>query len=205
MRAERLSFASTTLERMTHALLATGADRAHDRRCGARVCRPGFRPDLRLPAGEASAAGPTSRPRSRLRRCPSTSSRRFRRRATSGLPATGPGTTTTTTGSPGSGSQPAQTGLLWTPGYWAFVGGAYLFHPGYWGPHVGFYGGVNYGYGYNGLGYEGGRWEETRFLQHDGDNFGGLRMTNVYTETVVAAPGAGRVSLTGVRRRTRRN
>ena len=24
---------------------------------------------------------------------------------------------------------------------------------GYWGPHVGFYGGINYGYGYGGVGY----------------------------------------------------
>ena len=27
-----------------------------------------------------------------------------------------------------------------------------LWHAGYWGPHVGFYGGVNYGYGYGGVG-----------------------------------------------------
>ena len=29
---------------------------------------------------------------------------------------------------------------------------------GYWGPHVGFYGGVNYGFGYGGVGFVGGRW-----------------------------------------------
>jgi hypothetical protein len=34
----------------------------------------------------------------------------------------------------------------------------YVFHPGYWGPHVGFYGGVNYGFGYGGVGFGGGRW-----------------------------------------------
>jgi hypothetical protein len=39
------------------------------------------------------------------------------------------------------------------------VGGAYRWHPGYWGPHVGFYGGVNYGFGYGGVGFYGGRWE----------------------------------------------
>ncbi len=27
------------------------------------------------------------------------------------------------------------------------------FHAGYWGPHIGFYGGVNYGFGYGGAGY----------------------------------------------------
>ncbi|MEO6912255.1 MAG: YXWGXW repeat-containing protein, partial [Edaphobacter sp.] len=49
-------------------------------------------------------------------------------------------------------------GYLWTPGYWGWGSGAYLFHAGYWGPHVGFYGGVNYGFGYTGRGYEGGYW-----------------------------------------------
>jgi len=47
-------------------------------------------------------------------------------------------------------------GLLWTPGYWGWGDGAYLWHAGYWGPHVGFYGGINYGYGYGGVGFEGG-------------------------------------------------
>ena len=49
-------------------------------------------------------------------------------------------------------------GLLWTPGYWGWVNGAYLWHAGYWGPHVGFYGGVNYGFGYGGVGFAGGEW-----------------------------------------------
>jgi len=49
-------------------------------------------------------------------------------------------------------------GYLWTPGYWAFEGGGYLWHLGYWGPYVGFYGGINYGWGYGGYGYDGGRW-----------------------------------------------
>ena len=38
-----------------------------------------------------------------------------------------------------------------------------LWHAGYWGPHVGFYGGVNYGYGYGGVGFYGGRWEGGHF------------------------------------------
>jgi hypothetical protein len=49
-------------------------------------------------------------------------------------------------------------GLLWTPPWWGFVNGAYLFHEGYWGPTVGFYGGLNYGFGYFGTGYLGGVW-----------------------------------------------
>jgi hypothetical protein len=54
---------------------------------------------------------------------------------------------------------PPQPGFLWTPGYWAFVNGVYGWHGGYWGPHVGYYGGINYGYGYTGVGFYGGRWE----------------------------------------------
>jgi WXXGXW repeat (2 copies) len=49
-------------------------------------------------------------------------------------------------------------GLLWTPGYWGWAGGVYAWHGGYWGPHVGFYGGVNYGFGYGGVGFVGGSW-----------------------------------------------
>jgi hypothetical protein len=99
---------------------------------------------------------------------------------------------------PGVWVPPPQPGFLWTPGYWAFVGGAYLFHAGYWGPHVGFYGGVDYGFGYNGLGYEGGRWEASRFVYNTAvNNFGGVRVANVYTQNVTAAPGAGRASYNG--------
>ena len=64
---------------------------------------------------------------------------------------------------PGTWVAPPRVGVLWTPGYWGFVGGVYLFHAGYWGPHVGFYGGVNYGFGYGGAGFVGGRWDGGRF------------------------------------------
>jgi hypothetical protein len=53
---------------------------------------------------------------------------------------------------------PPYYGALWTPPYWGWYGGRYAFHHGYWGPHVGFYGGVNYGFGYIGIGYFGGFW-----------------------------------------------
>ncbi|MGA8706481.1 MAG: hypothetical protein WB646_05780 [Steroidobacteraceae bacterium] len=59
---------------------------------------------------------------------------------------------------PGTWVEPPEVGVLWTPGYWGFVGGMYLWHAGYWGPHVGFYGGVNYGFGYGGVGFVGGYW-----------------------------------------------
>jgi hypothetical protein len=65
---------------------------------------------------------------------------------------------------PGVWLAPPAVGLLWTPGYWGFVGGIYSWHAGYWGPHVGFYGGVNYGFGYPGSGFIGGRWTSGRFF-----------------------------------------
>lgn len=64
---------------------------------------------------------------------------------------------------PGVWMQPPTVGLLWTPGYWGWSSGAYVWNAGYWGPHVGFYGGVNYGFGYGGVGFVGGRWEGGHF------------------------------------------
>jgi WXXGXW repeat (2 copies) len=64
---------------------------------------------------------------------------------------------------PGTWVEAPQPGYLWTPGYWGWGGSAFLFHEGYWGPEVGFYGGINYGFGYGGVGYEGGRWEGNHF------------------------------------------
>ena len=64
---------------------------------------------------------------------------------------------------PGAWALPPQVGFLWTPGYWGYAGSTYIFHEGYWGPSVGFYGGINYGYGYYGTGYYGGRWVGSTF------------------------------------------
>src|SRR5215467_6750426 len=64
---------------------------------------------------------------------------------------------------PGAWVAPPSVGLLWTPGWWGWSNGAYAFNQGYWGPTVGFYGGVNYGYGYTGNGYWGGRWSGNTF------------------------------------------
>jgi len=97
-------------------------------------------------------------------------------------------------------------GYIWTPGYWAHGesdyywvpglgfwlprsaffgrpvigvggGGGYFWRGGYWGPHVGFYGGVNYGFGYVGVGYLGGRW--------DGGHFAYNRSVNNVNVTVI--------------------
>jgi hypothetical protein len=64
---------------------------------------------------------------------------------------------------PGAWVAPPSVGLLWTPAWWGWNNGAYVFNEGYWGPRVGFYGGINYGYGYTGNGYWGGRWVGNNF------------------------------------------
>jgi hypothetical protein len=87
---------------------------------------------------------------------------------------------------PGVWVQPPTAGVLWTPGYWGWTSGAYIFHAGYWGPHVGFYGGVNYGFGYGGVGYEGGRWDHGVFAYNRSvNNINIVNVHNVYTKTVV--------------------
>jgi WXXGXW repeat (2 copies) len=87
---------------------------------------------------------------------------------------------------PGVWVQPPGVGLLWTPGYWGFAGGFYGWHPGYWGAHVGFYGGVNYGFGYGGIGFFGGEWRGGVFAYNSAvANFGGVHVTNVYENRTI--------------------
>jgi hypothetical protein len=87
---------------------------------------------------------------------------------------------------PGVWIQPPTAGLLWTPGYWGFAGGFYGWHGGYWGPHVGFYGGVNYGFGYGGVGFFGGEWRGGVFAYNRAcANFGGVHVTNVYENRTI--------------------
>lgn len=59
--------------------------------------------------------------------------------------------------------RPPQIGYLWTPCYWGYSNGIYGWNQGYWGTQVGFYGGINYGYGYGGFGFGGGRWQGNSF------------------------------------------
>jgi len=76
--------------------------------------------------------------------------------------------------------------MPWTPGYWAVGGAVYVFHAGYWGPHVGYYGGINYGHGYFGSGYAGGRWMNNRFEYNTAvSNVNVTNIHNTYHETVV--------------------
>jgi hypothetical protein len=94
--------------------------------------------------------------------------------------------------------QPPSVGLLWTPGYWGFVGGVYAFNAGYWGPHVGFYGGVNYGFGYVGVGFGGGRWVGGAFAYNQAvTNVNVTIVHNTYNETVVHNTTVNRVSFNG--------
>lgn len=87
---------------------------------------------------------------------------------------------------PGTWVVAPEAGLLWTPGYWGWGGGAYLWHVGYWGPHVGWYGGINYGFGYVGHGYEGGEWRGRNFYYNRSvNNVNVTNVTNVYNKTVI--------------------
>ena len=86
---------------------------------------------------------------------------------------------------PGVWVQPPSVGLLWTPGYWGWGGSNYLFHAGYWGPQVGFYGGINYGFGYGGVGFEGGYWNNNRFFYNRAvNNVNVTNIHNVYVKNV---------------------
>ena len=85
---------------------------------------------------------------------------------------------------PATWVQAPEPGFLWTPGYWGWGDGAFVFHEGYWGPQVGFYGGINYGFGYVGVGYAGGYWNNGAFFYNRSVNNVGS-VTNVYNKTVV--------------------
>jgi hypothetical protein len=99
---------------------------------------------------------------------------------------------------PGTWILAPEPGFLWTPGYWGWEGGAFLFHQGYWGLHVGFYGGIAYGFGYWGGGYDGGRWEGGHFFYNRTiNNINVTNIHNVYNTTVVHETVVNRVSYNG--------
>jgi hypothetical protein len=99
---------------------------------------------------------------------------------------------------PGTWVLAPAVGLLWTPGYWGWADDVYVWNAGYWGPHVGFYGGINYGFGYPGVGYQGGYWEGSRFYYNRAvTNINTTNITNVYNRTVVNNVNVTRVSFNG--------
>ena len=87
---------------------------------------------------------------------------------------------------PGAWVLAPRPGLLWTPPWWGWDQGVYVFHPGYWGRHIGFYGGVVYGFGYTGAGYEGGYWQGPHFYYNSVVNrVTNVNITNVYQKQVI--------------------
>ena len=86
---------------------------------------------------------------------------------------------------PGTWLLAPQVGYLWTPPWWGWQGGRFWFHEGWWGPSVGFYGGINYGFGYFGNGFVGGRWDGDRFYYNKAVmNVNVVNIRNVYNERV---------------------
>jgi hypothetical protein len=101
---------------------------------------------------------------------------------------------------PGTWVQPPRPGLLWTPPYWSRVEGGYAFHAGYWADEVGFYGGIDYGYGYTGDGYQGGRWENGALAYNRAvNNIGAPGTASVYDQAVTTTNNAVRISFNGGR------
>jgi YXWGXW repeat-containing protein len=99
---------------------------------------------------------------------------------------------------PGTWVLPPEVGFLWTPGYWGWSDGRFVFTEGYWGPLVGFYGGINYGFGYFGEGFEGGRWEHGQFFYNRAvSNVNVTVVRNVYNTRVVNNTRVSRVSFNG--------
>jgi hypothetical protein len=99
---------------------------------------------------------------------------------------------------PGTWVLPPAVGLLWTPGWWGWGDGVYVWHAGYWGSHCGYYGGINYGYGYTGDGYWGGYWNNGRFFYNRNvNNISNVGITDVYNRTVINNVNVTRVSFNG--------
>jgi hypothetical protein len=99
---------------------------------------------------------------------------------------------------PGDWVPPPRVGVLWTPGYWAYAGTVFVFHRGYWGPLVGYYGGINYGFGYRGIGYAGGRWVGNAFAYNRAvNNVNANVFRHVYDEPVANHGAFSRVSYNG--------
>ncbi len=86
---------------------------------------------------------------------------------------------------PGTWVMPPFVGALWTPGYWDYDDGVYEWNGGYWGPAVGYYGDIDYGYGYTGDGYQGGYWNRgTFYYNRTVNNITTVNIRNVYNQPV---------------------
>jgi hypothetical protein len=99
---------------------------------------------------------------------------------------------------PGTWVQPPTVGLLWTPGYWGWNDGVYAWNAGYWGPQIGFYGGINYGFGYGGVGFVGGEWRGGAFFYNTAVmRVNTTQITNVYVNRTVIVNNESHVAFNG--------
>jgi WXXGXW repeat (2 copies) len=98
---------------------------------------------------------------------------------------------------PGAWIMAPEVGYLWTPGYWGWGDNGYLFHDGYWGTQVGFYGGISYGFGYFGHGYEGGRWDNGHFFYNQSVSHVNVSINRNVYNTRVEENSGNRVSFNG--------
>jgi hypothetical protein len=99
---------------------------------------------------------------------------------------------------PGTWVQAPEVGFLWTPGYWGWREGGFFWNEGFWGPTVGFYGGINYGFGYFGVGFAGGRWDNGHFFYNRAVmNVDVTVIHNVYNTRVENVTNVSHVSYNG--------
>ncbi|MGD0134035.1 MAG: hypothetical protein ABSE57_18455 [Bryobacteraceae bacterium] len=100
---------------------------------------------------------------------------------------------------PGAWILAPYVGALWTPPWWGFDDGYYHWHSGYWGQHIGYYGGINYGFGYTGRGYYGAYWNNGAvYYNRTVTNVNVSIVHNVYNYNVPNNQGS-RVSFNGGR------
>ena len=98
---------------------------------------------------------------------------------------------------PGAWVLAPYVGALWTPAWWGFEDGHFRWHRGYWAPHIGYYGGIDYGYGYTGRGYYGAYWDHGHLdYNRSVTNVNASAIHNVYNYAV-PHPRASRVSYNG--------
>src|SRR5208337_83465 len=99
---------------------------------------------------------------------------------------------------PGTWVEAPEPGLLWTPGYWGWNDGVYAWNTGYWGPQIGFYGGINYGFGYGGNGFYGGEWRGGTFFYNTAVmNVNTTVIRNVYVNRTVIVNNNSHVAFNG--------
>jgi hypothetical protein len=99
---------------------------------------------------------------------------------------------------PGTWVEAPEAGLLWTPGYWGWNDGVYAWNAGYWGPQIGFYGGINYGFGYGGVGFFGGEWRGGHFFYNTAVmHVDTVHITNVYVNRTVIVNNDSHVAFNG--------